>query len=237
MRALTVLLLIPLALSNCGSQSAAQQAAPKIKTWTCSWNGPPRRLPADAIKSTALHDAVRSLNEKSVNKLLRPTTVNARDGMGRTALFDAAVSPIPLPNEIGLPGDTGARADFAKRQRRAFIQRLSITRMLMTAGADPDIQDIDGQTALMASLLTYGRLEPYSTEIQTILISKSKHPDVQDHDGNTALMNAVTASNAPAIAQLRAIGATTTLTRCDGKSALDLARARKSTDMIMALTQ
>jgi ankyrin repeat protein len=236
MKQISLLLIWLFALAGCNDKKAESRSQAQQKKWLCSWNSKQADLTLSEMRTTPLHEAVYRLDIRSVGRLLTTTSVDIRDGMGRTALFVSTFSGIPDPSKIPYQNITAKVLEQENHKRKEDNRKKSeIAKLLLAKGASIDVQDQYGSTPLMASLFSYERVEPYHLEILKILIEKSSNTNLQDRDGNTALINAVTIGNESAVKLLRAKGADPNIKRCDGKTALDLAHESKSPELIAAL--
>jgi ankyrin repeat protein len=226
-------LLFLLLLISCSDKAATQQSLPtKPKTWACSFDQPAHTITTAELKTTPLHDAVYDLHEGMAARLLKTVSANVRDGIGQTPIFGVVRGPIPEPKDM-------ARDPVLYQQKniKDAAARLRMTKLLIAAHADVDVQDNAGTTPLMHGLVGYGRVEPYRTQTLQILIAASAKPDMQDRDGYTALMQAVVIGDIQTARLLRAKGANSLITSCNGKSAIDLAREAKLPELIKLLVK
>ena len=77
----------------------------------------------------------------------------------------------------------------------AFAGELEIVRHLLEAGADPDLQDEAGLTALMNAVIAEGEMDldgghGLFLEIVELLLDRDADPRIEDRDGFTALQYA-----------------------------------------------
>jgi hypothetical protein len=105
-------------------------------------------------------------------------------------------------------------------------------RMLLRAGADPDIQNDQGYTALMIAANLQGNLGAKRTQIASDLLSSGAKADaVSSADGSTALMFAAYNGYMEIVKLLLDHGAGTAHADRTGVTALDIARTRGHADI------
>ncbi len=151
--------------------------------------------------------------------------VNARDSLGRTALFYARSSEV-----IRLLIEHGAHADIRdKTGDTALIAAaakpdLGVVKALLAENSDPDLRNNKGMTALMFA--AQGRLtlqQPSGKDVVRALLASGADPDIQDNKGVTALMRAAESGQNDIVRLLLAGGADVTLHDKKGRSALNYA--------------
>jgi ankyrin repeat protein len=105
----------------------------------------------------------------------------------------------------------------------------TIVKLLMDAGADPNIQDIQrGKTALIRAI------EYKNKDCFDILLSYSNIKiDLQDYYGNTALIYAIMSNEEELIDKIIQYGADITLKNKEGKSAIDYVKSDKIVTMLI----
>jgi uncharacterized protein len=198
--------------------------------WPCSFDREITDLPLGDYQTTALHAAVAGLRKGTIRRLLKGSTdPDVRDSLRQTALFTAVSDRIPEAKEIAAGG-------LAKKRKTEAQAKLEIARLLIAAGADVNAQDKNGETVLMAAV-ELPLLEPTGSRMVDLLLRSGSRVELRDHDGHTALSLAALRSNVAIAKTLMAHGADPNIRRCDGKSALDLARETKSDALIQALTR
>ena len=127
-------------------------------------------------------------------------------------LLEAGANPNIQSDEDGPDEGTTALMKVASSYTCHFAENVQeIIRLLVTAGADLNIQDQSGRTALIHGLLTWGYSKPAVEAIQ-ILIALGTDLDIQDNAGKTALMYAqeqcqIHASFFEVVEQLKIAGA------------------------------
>lgn len=94
---------------------------------------------------------------------------------------------------------------------------LDVIQLLLSAGADPNIQDSDGIAPLV--IATWKR----SPKMVLSLLSAGANPNMQDSDGWTALMSASRIGHIECMSILLTAGADPSLTTADGLTAETLA--------------
>ncbi len=141
-----------------------------------------------------LHRAVESGQEQQVQDILKQKNldVNERAEAGWTALLFAAAQGYP-----------------------------QIMRLLLDAGANPDIGNVTGITPLM-----YGALYK-NVDVCKLLLEYGANLDLQDVHGGTALMVATRAGSPEVAGLLLKAGANTKIKDRDDMTALDIAHKHK----------
>ena len=107
----------------------------------------------DADGRTALMFAAFNGHSELVLKLMeKGAVVDRRDQMGRTALLYAATGP--FPETVSILIDKGAKANvvdsdehFSPLMHAAAEGNLDVVKVLLEAGADPTLVDVDGDDA------------------------------------------------------------------------------------------
>ncbi|HLK59030.1 MAG TPA: ankyrin repeat domain-containing protein [Chthonomonadaceae bacterium] len=102
-------------------------------------------------------------------------------------------------------------------------------RMLLDKGANPNAQNADGKTPLMAAAAS-GRVDACQA-----LLARGADPHLADYYGGTAVMAAAEKGQTAVLAILFAKGAETNAKRTDGATALLLAALNGSTDAVRLL--
>ncbi len=110
-------------------------------------------------------------------------------------------------------------------------ERTEIVKLLLDAGADPNIQSKDGRTPLMSSAY-----QGY-IGIMVALIESGADINIQDKYGRTALMEASFQSQVDIINLLIKLGAHTNIQNVDGETSLIIASDRGHTAVVSALLE
>jgi ankyrin repeat protein len=176
----------------------------------------------------ALAMATRFGNNDAMKLLLTSgKTGDLGDGRGQTMLMLASTSGVPKVVEEVLKDDHNVNAQD-KNGRTALIEavdhyeneaetpeidRASVVRMLLGAGADANLRDEDGNTALIDAC--------WNANIVLALIQRGANINAQNKQGETALINCATAEVAWL---LLANHADPSIRNAEGKTALDVAK-------------
>jgi hypothetical protein len=152
----TAAVLVFMLLAACSDKAATLQSFPtKPKTWACSFDQPAQTITTAELKTTPLHEAVYDLHEGMAARLLKTVSANVRNGMGQTPIFGVVRGPIPDPKDMA-----SDPVLYKQKNIKEATSRLRLTKLLIAAHADVNVQDNAGTTALMHGLVGYGRLEP-----------------------------------------------------------------------------
>jgi ankyrin repeat protein len=177
--------------------------------------------------AAALAIAGQSKNQEVVNTLLTfGSSTGFRDDQGQTMLMLAAASGVltvvdqvlkehPNVNAKDKNGRTALMAASRGNDstKSPEIDRAWVVRILLEAGADPNIRDEDGNTALIDAT--------EDSKVVLVLLQGGANINAQNRAGQTALINCAS----PEVAWvLLANHADTSMRDADGKTALDLAR-------------
>ena len=158
------------------------------------------------VKEAALRGAASSGNPQIVSDILATKPdVNARDRGGDTAL-----------NTV--------RQAFVYSRDKSKIDILGVTRLLIEAGADPNIANYSGDTPLFSAK---------DAKVVEMLVQAGGKPNVQDRFGGTPLLSAET--DDAAVALIRAGADTTEVTKF-GDSIQKLAVRKKYTKTMSLLS-
>lgn len=183
---------------------------------------------------TLLMFAALSGNPDTVQLLLdRKVKVNLQDELGETALM--TVREPPKPPAASAESDAPKQPESPKPTARAVILR-----MLLHAGADKEVRDIEGRTALMR-YAKYGIQDAVE-----VLADAGAKVNTRDREGNTALIlaagwqvidkNVQTDGYAPIVQRLLKQGADVNAKNRAGLTALTAA-LKQGHDDIVALLQ
>jgi serine/threonine-protein phosphatase 6 regulatory ankyrin repeat subunit B len=186
----------------------------------------------DGDGRTALISAAARGDLETVNALIaRSADINVRDKRGYTALAhaiearydqveDALLSKSNLdPNCRGLNGRPALLA-YVWRDDKERVEKL------LARGADVNLQDNDGDTAL------HGAAESGNVEIVRLLLSKDAKLDVKNKQGGTPLMWAAARGNEEAAALLLSQSADPSLKDNDGITAAQWAVRNKRENIV-----
>jgi len=180
--------------------------------------------------AAALAIAGQSKNKEVVNTLLTfGNSTGFRDDQGQTMLMLAAASGVltvvdqvlkehPSVNAQDKNGRTALMAASRgnDNNKSPEIDRAWVVRILLEAGADPNIRDQDGNTPLIDAT--------EDPNVVLVLLQGGANINAQNRAGQTALIN----SASPEVAWvLLANHADASIRDADGKTALDLARQYK----------
>ena len=169
--------------------------------------------------------ALMSVSEKTSVEIVRDllaygANINARDDYGDNATIIAAeASTVEVLKELI---SAGAKIDATNSGGQnalfgAARNNVEAVNLLIKLGANPNVRDEDGDTALM-SMAAYGEIETFQT-----LVDKGADMNVVDYEGRTTLMAAVFNEN-PAIAELLVrLAANVDAAASDGTTALMIA--------------
>jgi len=181
--------------------------------------------------AAALAIAGQSKNEEVVNTLLTfGSSTGFRDGQGQTMLMLAAASGVltvvdqvlnehPNVNAQDKNGRTALMAASRGNDntKSPEIDRAWVVRILLEAGADPNIRDEDGNSALIDAT--------EDSKVVVVLLQGGANINAQNRAGQTALINCAS----PEVAWvLLANHADASIRDGNGKTALDLARQYQS---------
>ena len=148
--------------------------------------------------------------------------LNMQDSEGSTALMRAAITLINMLEE----GETNEEVLVASRD--SFQE---ITAALLARGAQVNIPDNDGATALTLAVQTN------TPSVVTQLLNTGAHINHQDQNGATPLIIAAEHGYQEVVQILLAGGADKNLTDVDGKTALDLASENGHEGIVTLLSE
>ena len=158
---------------------------------------------------------------------------------GRTLLMTAAVSGVPSVVEDVLKNHRDVNAQD-KQGRTALmeavgqyhfgpespeIHRAEVVRLLLQAGADPNLSDENGNTALIETA--------WDADAALLLIRAGSNLNAQNNKGITPLMNC---AGPEVVRVLLAHGADRSIRDADGQTALESAKERGMKDKVAALS-
>ena len=184
----------------------------------------------DRSGSHVLHEAAERGDVDMVSLLLRASAdVGVEDEDGNTPLLLACRAGHLELAQVLLDKGADASAAVHLAAERRDEKMLGV---LVSAGANLDVQDREGDTPLLLAC-TAGNLE-----FAQVLCDKGADASAANHKGNTPLLAAVAAGNAQLARELAARGANVEASRKDGANVLALALLSKNEACIeLALTQ
>jgi len=184
----------------------------------------------DRSGSHVLHEAAERGDVDMVSLLLRASAdVGVEDEDGNTPLLLAYRAGHLELAQVLLDKGADASAAVHLAAERRDEKMLGV---LVSAGANLDVQDREGDTPLLLAC-TAGNLE-----FAQVLCDKGADASAANHKGNTPLLAAVAAGNAQLARELAARGANVEASRKDGANVLALALLSKNEACIeLALTQ
>jgi ankyrin repeat protein len=181
----------------------------------------------DSDGRTALISAAASGDLAVVNALLsHGVDMNVKDNQGYTALshaIEAMYSDVEdaLLNRPGLNPNVGGLKGRPILLAYVWRDDKERTQKLLAQGADVNLQDADGDTAL------HGAAQNGNVEIITLLLDKGANPNAKNKLGGTPLMWAAVFGNDDAARLLLSRGANPSLKDNDGITALQWAIQNK----------
>lgn len=168
-----------------------------------------------------LNLAVRSKNLDAVKILLKnQVNPNLQDKEGKTALIEAVCG-----NNLGSLRKSLNYADPNPRFGNIGlidIVTINIIRELLNAGANPNLRDKEGNTALMVAVLT-NNLGIVRELLNQLSQRVESDPNLRGKDGDTPLIKAVLMSNLDIVQELLKYNANPNLRNKEGNTALILA--------------
>lgn len=184
-------------------------------------------------KGNELNRAVIYRDIAAVKNLLRQkVNLDEKDNFGDTPLINAV--SVPIFESKAPPGQRDERLE--QRRQKDTRKRLEITRLLLKNGADANLRDEYGRTAVL-QLASRGYTTAHDIEFLTLLIEHQADVDLQDNRGFTALMAAAQGNKPVVVKFLLNHNANRDLTNCDGQTALSIAEAQNSAEIVSLLKQ
>lgn len=184
-----------------------------------------------------LFEALNLRNLTDINRSIKASenTLSSLNNEGHTALHVAIEKHLFLPTktliESGAPLD--AQTTVSKNTPLLLalhIRNTAASELLIAAGANLDIQNSDGDTALMCAVRK-GLL----TTVQQLL-DAGANPDIQNNSGQTAVLLSVSLGNSPDITKLLLEkGANPDIQKADGSTAFHHAVVVDNLTVVQAL--
>ena len=139
-----------------------QVAVPELRRWLDRLCGPENQKLVDwnrTLKLTPLMVAVKCGDVAQIKQLVKGDNVDAVDYKGDTALIRAIKDTKPTDNEVvgalidgGAPTDARGHRDTTALLEAVRAHRIETVEMLLAAGADPNLKDRSGRSALHLAL-------------------------------------------------------------------------------------
>ncbi len=159
------------------------------------------------------------MTEASIDELLRAAGAGELDPVRRLIATGADVN---AANEIG----------YTPLMSAARSYRTAVVRLLLEQGANPNAVCSDGITALHAAVGETPSLSEAQVECVRYLVEAGADVDARTNAGLTPLMNAVWFGCTQSVAELLAAGASLLTRDHQGRTAEDLAKARKREEIL-----
>jgi ankyrin repeat protein len=219
-------------------------------------NSPPEKLDAKRIRDlieaiskntrqyevSGLYSKARNfVSENKIAELLNlltefPDLVFEEDENGQTLLFEAVKKNDEKTTEVLLNRNADVHAieniqESTPLMMAVNLGHIDIARMLLDAGADPEIKGIFGQTPLVRAVIEGHH------DMLGLLLEYGVLPDRRDESGNTALMHAIEDSHFEMVKCLIYAGADTSLKNNAGMTLLQIAENSGSHEIINFLKQ
>jgi ankyrin repeat protein len=175
-----------------------------------------------------LHKAISRQDSVALGNLLKQkANPNEKDNYGNTPLFYAVGLTIKEP--------TMETPEAARREREKEAQfKISAVEQLLKSGADPNLRRTGDVTPLIkAASGGYG--PRHTVQILTLLIAYRADVNSRDNRGFTALMAAAQTGSPEVVKFLLEQHADATLTNCEGKTAILIARSFNHMDVVRIL--
>lgn len=190
-------------------------------------------------KGSKLHKAVKELDAKTVEVLLRKgSDVNAKDNYGDTPLTSIVTPKIEEPSLLppGVEPNAQTRENNRRRQSNQELSQLKILKLLLENKADANQKNSAGKTPLMITA-SFGYKSSHAVKILSQLIQHKTDINSQDEHGNTALMEAVGNNRYEIVKFLLSHNADPKLESCNGATALSIAEQNNRSEIISLLKQ
>ncbi|MEQ2010274.1 MAG: ankyrin repeat domain-containing protein [Limisphaerales bacterium] len=127
----------------------------------------------------------------------------------------------------GFPVDTTNEVDYTPLMAAARSYRVEVVAFLLQSGADVHRRDIYGHTPLHVAVGEPSTTPEKQAECVRLILEQGATVDAQDQSGITPLMSAAWFGCLPGIHHLLRHGASVTLRDQQGRTAEELARARR----------
>lgn len=140
---------------------------------------------------------------------------NQEDKEGNTPLILAIEIYVFETKELEF-GTTGTRYPIVKRLLKRYLKMINL---LLDKGANPNLQNKEGNTALIIA----AKID--DLELIQDLLNRGANPNLQNKEGDTALIMAIRKNNPQVIKELLKVGANPYLKNNSGKNAFDILRS------------
>ena len=196
-----------------------------------------QKADVNTFNKDGLTPLVFALSDKKMEKLLtdNKADINIFDAKGNSLLENAL--PFPALFEALLKSGANVNAQDDAGESVLLIaapdaNNAATVQMALTAGADVNLRNYKGETALMKAVVAQKKTEDTDTAVIDLLIKAGANVDLRDNYGKTALMRAVDeTSSTPAIKALLAAGADVTMIDNANQSAFDYAQKNTSLNL------
>lgn len=181
----------------------------------------------DEVSRKPLRSAVRNGDYHMVSLLSRHTDINEVDYRGYTVLHEVAY--MRDPDMVCLLLKCGASVSILDEQGRTPLFNCTdarTTTILLDAGSDPNIRDIEGSTVLHHFVMAR------DIDNISLLLSKGGDLDITDKHGRTPLMFAVWKNRADVVSLLLSKSANVNIKDDNGDSAWDYSIDEKISSML-----
>jgi ankyrin repeat protein len=199
----------------------------------------------NSSKETALIYAIQNAETKTVKILLERADINKVDGNGNSPIHFALQKKkdeivdllLEKGANVNIPGISGKIKNQSVLNLAAIRGRNDLIPKLIEKGADPDLADSEGTTALISACIGA------SADVETVklLLEKTKNVNHTEATGVSALMYIASTDvksseiRKEIIKMLLEKGANKSLKDKENKTALDYAKDNKKLDAVEAL--